>query len=191
MPIPSIITGPGPILKKQGAPTIAAKRTRLDVSLAFKPTRRYLSIGFAAGYLWLNIGPGQSGSCNSSEKQYSPSMAPGIDRQTNYLRTGLFLEVDSRDKPKDPHGGTHFLVKFNRFSDRKHDQYSFRQIDGSIEQYLPFFNKKRVIALRARSVLSYPDRRQRSPVLHAAHSGRHFGPSRLSALSFLRQQHLS
>ena len=148
--------GPGPGSLKAGRTNYRREENAVDVSLAFKPTRRYLGVGFAAAYMWLNVGPGQMSGVSSSEKQYLPSMAPGIDRQTNYLRVGPFLEVDSRDKPKDPHGGTHFLVKFNQYSDRKHGEYSFRRIDGSIEQYLPFFNKKRVIALRARSVLSYP-----------------------------------
>ena len=47
-------------------------------------------------------------------------------------------------------------MKLDQFSDRNYDQYSFRRIDASMEQYLSFFNQKRVIALHARSVLSYP-----------------------------------
>jgi outer membrane protein assembly factor BamA len=148
--------GPGPDSQKEGRSDYRREESELDLSLTFRPTRRYLSIGLTTGYLWFNVGPGQSSVFISSEKQYPASVAPGIDRQTNYLRAGPFLEVDSRDKPQDPHGGTHFLAKLNQFSDRRYDQYSFRQIDASIEQYLPFFNQKRVIALRARSVLSYP-----------------------------------
>jgi outer membrane protein assembly factor BamA len=149
--------GPGPDSQKSGRTNYRLEENAFDVSLAIRPTRRYLSVGFSAGYLWLNVGPGQSSDYNSTEKQYTDLQAPGIDRQTNYLRAGPFVEVDSLDRPKDPHEGTHFLVQFSQFSDRKHDSYSFRQIDGSIEQYFPFFNKKRVIALRARSVLSYAD----------------------------------
>jgi outer membrane protein assembly factor BamA len=148
--------GPGPKSQKEVLTDYRREESTVNFCLAFKPTKRHLSVGFATGYLWLNVGPGHAGQFNSSERQYLPSMAPGIDRQTNYLQLGPFLEVDSRDKPKDPHGGTHLLVKFFQYSDREYDQYSFRQIDGSVEQYLPFFNKKRVIALRARSLLSYP-----------------------------------
>ena len=148
--------GPGPGSLKAGHTNYRREENAVGVSLVLKPTRRYLSVGLAAAYMWLNVGPGQLSRLYSSEKLYLPSLAPGIDRQTNYLRLGPFLEVDSRDKPKDPHGGTHLLVRFSQYSDRKHGEYSFRQIDSSIEQYLPFFNKKRVIALRARSVLSYP-----------------------------------
>lgn len=149
--------GPGPDSLKAGHTNYRREENKLAASLAFKPARRHLSVGAAAGYLWLNTGPGKSKHYASSEKQYLPDQAPGIDRQTHYLHSGLFLDVDSRDKVKDPHAGTHLWVEFNRFDDRKYDRYSFRQIKGSVEQYFPFFNKKRVIALRARTVLSYAD----------------------------------
>jgi len=149
--------GPGSSSKMSDRTNYRREENAFEASLGFKPVRRYLTAGFAASYLWFNVGPGQSALWNSSEKQFTPSMAPGIDRQTDYLLSGPFLEFDSRDKPKDPHGGTHFLVKLSRFSDRKYERYSFRQFEGSIEQYIPFLNKKRVIAFRARSVLSYPD----------------------------------
>jgi hypothetical protein len=147
---------PGPYSEESGRISYRREENAVDVSLTFRPMRRYLGVGFASAYMWLNVGPGPRSRSDSSREQYLPSVAPGIDRQTNYLRFGPFLEVDSRDKPKDPHGGTHFLVRFNQYSDRKQGEYSFRQMSSSIEQYLPFFSKKRVIALRARSVLSYP-----------------------------------
>jgi outer membrane protein assembly factor BamA len=148
--------GPGPDSDKAQRTNYRREENALNASLSLKPTRRYLSLGVVAGYLWLNTGPGQSDLYASSEEQFSPEAAPGIDQQTNYMRAGLFLDVDSRDQPSDPHAGTHFRVELSRFSDRKFDQYSFQQIESSIEHYLPFFNGKRVIALRALSVLSYP-----------------------------------
>jgi outer membrane protein assembly factor BamA len=148
--------GPGPDSQKTGRSNYRREESAVDFSLDFRPTRRYLSLGFSAGYQWYNVGPGQSDAFIPTEEQYPESVAPGINTQTNYLRMGPFLEVDSRDKPKDPHGGTHLLVRFNQFEDRKLERYSFRQIDACFEQYIPFFNQKRVLALRARSVLSYP-----------------------------------
>lgn len=155
--------GAGPDSNKRGRTDYRREENKFVISLALKPSRRYLSLGAAAGYWWLNTGPGQSRLYPSSEKVYSPSVAPGIDKQTHYLQTGLFMDVDSRDRPRDPHSGTHFRIEANRFDDRKYDRYSFRQIDGLIEQYVPFFNKKRVIALRAHTVLSYPFRGNEVP----------------------------
>ena len=148
--------GPGPDSNKAQHTDFRREENALNASLAIKPVRRYLSLGLAAAYLWLNTGPGRSDQYSSSEKQFSPDMAPGIDKQTNYLKTGIFLDIDSRDEPKDPHAGTHFRAEVSRFSDRIYDRYSFRQIESSIEHYISFFNEKRVIALRARSIFSYP-----------------------------------
>ncbi|HYK90854.1 MAG TPA: BamA/TamA family outer membrane protein [Acidobacteriota bacterium] len=155
--------GPGPDSLKGSRSDYRREESTFDVSLAFRPIRRYLSLGFTGGYQWINVGPGMEAAFISTEELFPPSVAPGIDKQANYLRAGPFLEFDSRDRPKDPHRGTHFLAKLNIFSDRKFDQYSFRQVEGSIEQYVPFLNQKRVIALRAKSVLSYPDSGQMIP----------------------------
>lgn len=155
--------GPGPDSQKGSRSNYRREENAFGFSLGFKPARRYLSLGFTGGYLWINVGPGMETPFISTEKLFPPAVAPGIDRQANYLRAGPFLEFDSRDRAKDPHKGTHFLAKFNIFDDRKYDRYSFRQVEGSIEQYVPFFNQKRVIALRAKSVLCYPDSGQVVP----------------------------
>jgi hypothetical protein len=155
--------GPGPDSLKGNRSNYRREESSLDFSLGFRPTRRYLSVGFSGGYQWINVGPGMEAAFISAEQHFPPSVAPGIDRQAHYLRAGPFLEFDSRDGPKDPHKGTHLLAKFGIFSDRKFDRYSFRQVEGSVEQYVPFFNQKRVIALRAKSILSYPDSGQVIP----------------------------
>ena len=90
--------GPGPDSDKARRTNYRREENALNASFAFNPTRRYLSLGVVAGYLWLNTGPGQSDLYVSSEEQFSPEAAPGIDHQTDYLRTGLFLDVDSRDQ---------------------------------------------------------------------------------------------
>jgi len=149
--------GPGSEFQEEECAQYQRVETGLDVFLGFKPTRRYLNMGFSLGHLWLEIDPGDSPESTCSEEQLFPGGEPGMDTKTNYLRFGPFLEIDSRDKPEDPHSGTHFLVKFNYYMDRKHNQYSFQQIETSMEQYWPFFNKKRVIALRIHSVLGYAE----------------------------------
>jgi len=155
--------GPGPDSSKGDRSNYRREENSLSLFVGIRPTRRYLSLGVTNGYMWMNVGPGQETQFVSTEKLFSPSSAPGIDKQANYFRVGPYLEFDSRDVPRDPHKGTHFLAKLDIYSDRKFDQYSFRQVEGAIEQYVPFFNQKRVIALRARTVLSYPDSGQVVP----------------------------
>jgi outer membrane protein assembly factor BamA len=155
--------GPGPDSRESGRVNYRREENALDIFVAFKPVRKHLSIGFAAGYQALSISPRSSSAHASSDEQDSPDHAPVIAQPMQYLCFGPFLEVDSREKPNDPHAGTHFMVKFSRFDDKRFDQYSFRKIEGSLEQYIPFYNKKRVIALRAHTVLSYPDGGNRVP----------------------------
>jgi hypothetical protein len=149
--------GPGPDSKKSGHTSYLREEGSVAISFSVKPTRRYFRLGIDAGYSLINVGPGRSGDYASADRVYSPIETPGIDKQTNYLRAGPFLEIDSRDAPKDPHAGTHLLAKLSFFDDRKYDLFSFKQVEGAIEQYIPFLNKKRVIALRAETVLSYGD----------------------------------
>jgi hypothetical protein len=147
--------GPGPESQKSGHANYLKEESAFDFSVSVKPTRRYLRLGVDVGYSWINVGPGQSDVYASADQVYSPVEAPGIDKQTNYLRAGPFLEIDSRDKPRDPHAGTHVLAKLSFLSDRKYDLFSFRRVEGTIEHYIPFLNEKRTIALRAKTVLSY------------------------------------
>jgi outer membrane protein assembly factor BamA len=155
--------GRGPESDKSGRTQYRREENGVNASLGCRPTRRYLSLGFDIGYLWINVGPGQSSLYNSTERQYSPSEAPGIDRQTYYLYFGPFGEFDSRDKPQDPHSGTHFRVAYSHYMDKKFDTYSFQRIHGLIEQYIPFFNKKRVVAVRVSTSLNYGDKDNKIP----------------------------
>jgi outer membrane protein assembly factor BamA len=149
--------GPGPDSRESARANYSREENAVEASLAFKPVSHYLKIGFAAGYKALNVGLGTSSESDSSNELASPDQASVIGRPAQYLRFGPFLEGDSREKPNDPHAGTHFLVKFNRFDDMEFNHFSFRQIEWSLEQYIPFYNRKRVIALRAHTVVSYPD----------------------------------
>jgi outer membrane protein assembly factor BamA len=48
-------------------------------------------------------------------------------------------------------------VQFDRYLARPGSSYDFRRLNVELSQYVPFFNKRRVIALRGRTVLTYPD----------------------------------
>ena len=74
-----------------GRSNYGREENTFDFSLSIKPSRRHLSVAFTAGYLQLNIDPGKSRLYISSEQQYPPTMATGINQPTDYLRTGLLL----------------------------------------------------------------------------------------------------
>jgi hypothetical protein len=103
----------------------------------------------------LNVGPGTNESLATTESVFGPSQAPGIDVQSNYLIGGCSAALDLQDFPDDPHKGTFAAAAFDRYYAQNHSQFSFYRLSLAGEQYVPFFNRKRVIALRAKTVLSF------------------------------------
>jgi len=106
------------------------------------------------GELLVNVGPGTNGSIPSTQTVFGPSQAPGIDMQSNYLIGGCSVEIDSRDYPDDPHAGSYAAVNFDRYYAQDNNVFSFNRLSAVGEHYIPFWNQKRVIALRANTILS-------------------------------------
>lgn len=115
---------------------------------------RYARLGATAGHLRVNVGPGNGDDSPSADIVLSPAQAPGIDRQTNFMRYGTFAQFDYRDDEAGPRAGGNYLVQFDLYDDIRRGEYDFRQVDVKLEQYIPFFNKRRVIALRAKTSLT-------------------------------------
>ena len=147
--------GPGNDSSKDTKTNYRLEAGLVEGRLAAVPFRRILQIGVAGGYSLVNVGPGQASNLPSTETVFTPAVTPGIDRQTNYLNVGPFIEADWRDQPGDPHRGTRVGFEYLWYFDRAAGAYSFRRIQAYAEQYFPFLNEKRVIALRARTNLSY------------------------------------
>jgi outer membrane protein assembly factor BamA len=154
--------GPGPDSRKTGRSNFRLEDTSFDVTAGVRPARN-LSLGLAGGYTQLNVGPGTDRRFASADTLYSSVVTPGIDRQADFLRGGFFAQYDYRDHPGGPRSGGNYLVRYTAFSDRKLDFHSFRRLELELQQYIPFFNARRVIALRGRSVLSYDNPGQRVP----------------------------
>jgi hypothetical protein len=75
---------------------------------------------------------------------YSPETELlGVD----YLRTGVFVEVDYRE-PLNARRGGWYRVDFRDFNDRDGDMRSFRRTDIDLRQFIGFLADRRVIALR-------------------------------------------
>lgn len=145
--------GPGPDSQKSGRSNFLLDDNSLDFSFGLSPARGVL-IGPSAGFLWINIGPGRDGRFISADVQHSPAEVPGIDRQTNFLRYGVFARVNTLDNPEGPRAGGFYLFQYNRYDDRRYSAYGFNLMEADLRQYVPFYNQRRVIALRARTLLT-------------------------------------
>ena len=55
------------------------------------------------------------------------------------------------------------MLEYQHYWDLKRSMYSFARTWADLQLYLPFFNRKRVIALRGRADFTHPDRNQVVP----------------------------
>jgi outer membrane protein assembly factor BamA len=145
--------GPGPRSSKDARTDYRLEDTTVDASLGVKPVK-HLHLGGSVGYLWTNIGPGTSDSFPSTDSVFPPSIAIGIDHQTNFLRYGPYAQVDYLDNKEGPHQGGLYTFEYTWYEDQKLHLHDFRRIDAEIQQYFDFFNKTRVLAFRAKTTLT-------------------------------------
>src|SRR5262249_30348648 len=181
--------GPGARSTKGGRSNYRLEDTYADGVLGVKPFKGFM-LGGAAGYLWMNIGPGQDGRFISTDKLFTSADAPGTDRQTNFLRYGGFAQVDYRDNPLGAKNGGNYVVQWTKYLDRELGRYDFGRLDIDLEQYIGLFNRVRVFALRARTTLTDTDAGQTvpfylQPVLGGSDDLRGFRPYRFSGRNML------
>jgi outer membrane protein assembly factor BamA len=115
---------------------------------------KHIKAGVVAGWLETNIGKGTNRTSPSIENRFGSDQAPGLILQPNYLQTGAFVEVDNRDEPGNPRSGGLYTASWTSFDDRKLGQYGFDQYNIEAQHYFPFFNKRRVIAVRGKTTMT-------------------------------------
>ncbi len=154
--------GPGPNSQRHGRSSYRFEDTKFDLEAGyvFFP---HLKAGAMTGMLLTNTGRGHRSGFPSTDEIWHPDTTPGLDHQANFFRWGGFLDYDYRDNPGGPKVGGHYYGRFTRFSDRTLDLYSFSQLDAAAEQYIPYFNRTRVIALRIAAVMTYAKEGQAVP----------------------------
>jgi outer membrane protein assembly factor BamA len=103
--------------------------------------------------------------------------------QSDFLRGGLFAQLDYRDNPVGARSGGNYIARFLQYDDRDLNVHNFRRLDLEAQQFIPFFNKRRVIALRARTIMTFTNGADRvpfyfQPVLGGSDDLRGFRPYR-------------
>ena len=154
--------GGGPDSRKTGRSDYRLE----DTSVELRPGVRIfkgLRAGAIGSYLAVNFGTGHSTRYISSELQFAPNVAPGINRQTNFLRGGGFVEYDWRDRSSSPSSGGKYSAQYVRYLDRDLGGFSFLRLDLDASQYIPLFNRTRVIALHGSSSLTTANSNQQVP----------------------------
>lgn len=142
--------------------------TSLEGRAGWRPTRRF-RLGGSVGGLWPGIGPGEGDDIGdgddvpSIEEVFDDAGAPGLGRQPDYLLASVFGQFDYRDDPAGPKAGGNYVTEYTWHRDRTMGEYGFGRWDIDVQQYLPFFNRSRRFALRARATLTNPGDGQRVP----------------------------
>lgn len=154
--------GPGQGSTRGGRTNYRLEDFEADVHTGIRPTS-WLRVGFTGGFYRPNVGPGQASGITSTDSLFSFVQTPGIQRQTDFWRGGPLVQVDYRDNPYGPKSGGQYYGRLDYFQDRQQAGFTFRRITGEVQQFVPLFNRKRVIAVRARTYISLPNGGQRVP----------------------------
>jgi outer membrane protein assembly factor BamA len=147
--------GPGPDSVRPGRSNYRLEDTALDGTVAFRANPK-ATLGATGGVLWMNIGPGTDRRFISTEKAFTPQQTPGIDVQTDFWRIGGFGLLNYLDQQNGPRDGGYYLLAYDLYRDRKLGRHDFNQFTADLQQYFGFFNDRRVIALRGKTVLTDP-----------------------------------
>jgi hypothetical protein len=147
--------GPGPSSAKSGRTAYGLEDTTFQAETGVRPAGP-LRLGVVGRYVLLNVGPGRDARFASTDRVFSPAQAPGIQRQSDYWERGAFVQLDFRDNPGGPRSGGNYVAELARVSDRGLGLYSFDRLNLEAQQYISFFNERRVIALRARGSFTDP-----------------------------------
>jgi len=108
--------------------------------------RKNVKAGTTFGWVATTIGEGTN--------TRVPSLGDGFQIEPTYLKAGAFVDVDTRDEPGNPRSGGRYLAKWSSFQDQDSGLHDFMQYDAEVQQYISFFNHRRVIALRAKTTLT-------------------------------------
>jgi outer membrane protein assembly factor BamA len=156
--------GRGPASQEGNRSSFLSRDFAVDFQAGVDLTTR-LRAGVTGGWVHVRTGPGNRSGVPSTEEKFAPDEAPGIaEGPVKSDRWGAFVAFDYRDSRTGPRRGGVYGVQVRQFFDRTLDRFSFPQGEFEFQQYLPYFNGTRVIALRAAMVLSWNDEDQDVPV---------------------------
>ena len=145
--------GVGPRTRKQDRTNFRLEDMSYIGAAGVRPWKK-LVVGVRGGIIDLNVGPGTDSRYTSTEKVFNDQNSPGLTHQPYYYLLGAFTRLDYRDQPGNPRSGGNYLLEYNYYGDRTNGLYSFRRYGAEFQQYVPFFNRRRTLAFRARASLT-------------------------------------
>jgi outer membrane protein assembly factor BamA len=121
----------------------------LQGSAGLQPVRN-VRVGGALGGLWADVGAGRRPGLANTGSVFDDVAAPGLTTQANFLRPGIFGQIDYRDDPAGPKAGGNYVAQHTWYRGGPQGVFDFGRWDIDLQQYVPFFNRTRRLALRGR-----------------------------------------
>lgn len=109
----------------------------------------WLNAGVRLGRVDVDVSSGSDSRFPSIEERFTEADVPGLASQPVFIYTDLFATLDTRDQPGNARAGSYIGALWRRYNDTVLDQYDFHRVDLDLQQFLPIFDKKRVVAVRA------------------------------------------
>ena len=119
--------------------------------IAILHPRRHFLMGGSVGGLRVNVGPGTDSRLPSLKRVFH--RLPGLERQTNYFRSGAFVQLDFRDNPNGPKSGGNYVLQYSWYDDYKLGLYGFRRTDIDLQQLHSFFEQDAPLRTAGQSCL--------------------------------------
>jgi outer membrane protein assembly factor BamA len=150
-----------------GANSRKEDRTRYRLHTASLEARagyrftRALNAGIDVGYGAAHTRAADEGEVPSIETVFDATTAPGLFDDTAFYSWGAFAAYDTRDLVRGPRSGGFYGLEFKRYLDEDAGTYSHRQLGVEGQQFFPYRNQQRVVALFVKARFAYTGRDDR------------------------------
>jgi outer membrane protein assembly factor BamA len=150
-----------------GANSAKEDRTRYQLNTASIEGRagyrftRALNAGIDLGYGAAHNRAVTDEDVPSIETKFDATTAPGLFDDTAFSSWGAFAAYDSRDLVRGPRSGGFYGIEFDRYIDMDAGTYSHRQLGVEGQQFFPYLNQQRVVALFVKARFAYTGRDDR------------------------------
>jgi outer membrane protein assembly factor BamA len=139
--------GLGPDSNRDDRSDYAIRTNHFGGRAGVRPFARHLLVGGGLEYLEPRLGAGQNDSYPDVPELFPPSDVPGIDSQSDFIRSAFFVEVDYREPLYAKKGGW-YRFDFSHYDDRTTNEFTFNRFDADVRQFFGFLAGRRVIATR-------------------------------------------
>jgi hypothetical protein len=154
--------GLGPDSNRDDRSDYSIRTNHFGGRVGVRPFARHLLVGGGFEYLEPRLGAGQNDNYPDVPELFPPSDVPGIDSQSDFMRSAFFVEVDYRE-PLNARKGGWYRFDYSHYDDRTTDQFSFNRFDADVRQFIGFLAGRRVLAARLFVSTSETDAGQTMP----------------------------